>query len=274
MKRLIVTVWLASVCMVAAAQVDLDSAKAELYRINRVFDSSLYIGFNVHLVYSTDTIYGRYAYEQLDGSYILNNRNIYYRMGNNEYMQNDSFVYNIYHDERTMMMTKDPVSDKSNLFPLRSFVDSVLTWYDTAYTISMSALDDSRVLSFTARYDSLPYKRFAIYYQEETYYPDSIEMKFFSGGDESDTVFLIGDTIEARPIIPDQITRHVIMSFSDYYIPSSLVVFQDSNYVYLNRQTRRYRPAEKFRGYRFLANGVEPEGYDETIEVYPPPAGE
>ena len=276
MKRLIVSAWLVSTCILVNAQVDLDSAKTELYRINKVFDSSRYLGFDVHIEYSTDTIYGKFAYEELDGSYILNNSNIYYRMGNSEYIQNDSFVYNIYHDERMMMMTKDPITAKSSLFPLKEFVDSILNWYDTAYVISLDTAEDLNVLSFVARYDSLPYQRLAIHYNQESYYPFLIEMKFFSGTNEADTVFLVGDTTEARAFLPEKVTRHVNIGFSNYHNPGSLGVFDDTNYVYFNRQSRRYRPADKFRTYRFLANGVEAEEYDDTIEIYPapPPAEE
>src|SRR5258705_2253715 len=104
MKKIIIII---TVCAVAITSIalgqsppNLDSVKAELYKINKIFDSSYYLGFDVGIAYSSDTLYGRFEHEEMKGKYILNNRNLYYKMGNIEYAQNDSFVYNIYHDEK------------------------------------------------------------------------------------------------------------------------------------------------------------------------------
>lgn len=237
---------------------NLDSIKQELYRINKIFDSSRYLGFDVHIRYSSDTAFGRYDFEEMTGKYILNEKNIYYKMGDIEYVQNDSFAYDIYHDEKLLVMTRDSISSKSGLFPLKEFVDSILTWYASSYVIVLRNENESKVIEFSTSDTLAPYKRFAIYYDSTSHYPDKFEMNFVEK--------IQTDSIDA--LVPTK--KLIVMSFSNYYNLSSLEVFEDTNYVFFDRVSRRYRPSDKYRMYRFLTNGVN-EQDDETVELYPPP---
>ena len=270
MKRIKMFLWIAfiviSPIVYAQSPPNLDSVKAELYKVNKIFDSSSYLGFNVNIVYSSDTVFGRFEHEEMSGKYILNKHNLYYRMGNMEYIQNDSFVYNIYHDERMMMMTKDIMASNSMLFPLKEFVDSIITWYDSLYTISMHTIDESKVIEFTATQTGLPYKRFAIYYEPESHYPDKFEM---SMTDALSNIPDIADSI-AQLIRLRSVEKRITMSFSNYYHPKTLEMFSDDSYVYFDRQRKKYKPIDKFKGYRFMTNGVEGDEYDESIEINAP----
>jgi len=240
------------------------TVKNEIYKINKVFDSTLYLGFNVDIVYNSDTAYGQFEHEEMSGNYILNDRFIYYKMGSNEYVQNDSFAYNIYHDEKLVVMTRDSVGSKSNLFPLREFIDSAVAAYDTAYLITLRDEDDSKVIEFKSRFDSLPYKRFAIYYDSATHYPDKFEMDFVEGGDFS--------TADSTPAYDVRVMlKHIVMNFSNYKHFSSTEIFNDENYVLFDKLRKKFRPSEKFRGYRFITNGVDGDDDDESLEVFPAP---
>jgi hypothetical protein len=252
--------------MLAAQSPDLDSVKLELYKINKVFDSSRYLGFDVHIDYNSDTLFGKFQQEQMDGRYILNNQRLYYKMGATEYIQNDSFVYNIYHDEKMMMMTKDVMASKSNLFPLKEFADSIIAVYGSTYTITLRNEDDSKVIEFTTSNSSLPYQRFAIYYDSVTHYPDKFEMSFMA----DISFYEIPDSLAAKMRIKAPKNR-ITMQFLNYGFPSSLEIFDDENYVYFDRVRKRYQPSEKFKGFRFIANGVgDDSGPDDTIESNPP----
>lgn len=265
--KIIIACMLVVCCNAGSAQSNnLDSVKMELYKVNKVFDSSQYLGFDVNIVYSSDTLFGQFDHEEMSGKYILNNRNVYYKMGNVEYAQNDSFVYNIYHDEKMMMMSKDPVNSTSGMFPLRDFIDSIITWYDTSYTIAIDTVDESRVIEFKAKLSGLPYERFAIYYEPESHYPDKFEISFYA--DLVDK-YEMPDAIAALVKLKRP-QKKIVMNFSNYYHPQTLEVFDDESYVYFDRQRKIYRPAEKLRAYRFISNGIEAEEYDETIELTQP----
>lgn len=249
--------------VVNAQPPNLDSIKQELFKINKVFDSSRYLGFDVNIIYTSDTVYGKFDYEEMSGKYILSDRNVYYKMGSTEYVQNDSFTYNIYHDEQMLMMTKDSISAKSSLFPLKEFVDSIITGYAASYTINLRVEEDSKVIEFIATDTIVPYKKFAIYYAQDSYYPDKFEMFFKEGYNNPDT---ISSTDVLWPT-----NKRITIIFSNYNQPGSLDIFDDANYVLFDRMRKKYRPSEKFKAYKFIANGVDGEDDDDSIELYPPP---
>lgn len=265
MRKLMKTILLAF-AMIAAGHAanaqapNLDSVKQELYKINKVFDSASFLGFDVDIKYTSDTVYGRYDYEEMKGSYLLNSRNIYYKMGNIEYVQNDSFAYTLYHDEQMLSMSRDSVGAASSLFPLKEFTDSVLNWYASFYTIQLRDEDDSRVIEFTATDSTVPYKRIAIYYLQENHFPDKLEM------------FFTEDTADYDPTSVDDNFRptrkYITMSFSNYHHPVTTDVFDDANYIFYDRSRKQYRPSEKYRNYQFMAYGVNEEGDDDTVEVH------
>lgn len=267
MKKIFIALAGLMISFWSVAQPDIEDVKAELYKINKVFDSSRYLGFDLRIEYNSDTLFGRYQHEEMTGRYLLNDRWLYYKMGHTEYMQNDSFVYSIYHDEKMLMMTKDIIAYKSDLFPLKVFVDSIITWYEEDYTITLGEEDDYEVIEFTTTDTELPYQRFAIYYDSATHYPAKFEMSSMASLD----YFEIPDSLSSIIRIRPPRTR-IVMEFSNYGFSNSLDIFKDENYVYFDRQRKRYQPAQKFKAFRFVANGVEADpNSDDTIEVYPPP---
>lgn len=247
---------------------NLDSVRNELYKINKVFDSSLYLGFNITISYSSDTIYGVHESEEMTGTYILNNRHIYYKMGDNiEYAQNDSFVFSIYHDDKVMVMSKDLVPAASSLFPMREFVDSIVSWYDTAYSIvaGYDAGEDSRVIRFVADQPGLPYNEFAVYYDSASHFPRKMEILFFEPlqnvGDATDSMAYF---IRQKPV-----NKRMTISFTNYFSPESLEIFNSDTYIYYDRNRKKYMPSVKMKGYRFITSGLPNDQFDETVELNP-----
>lgn len=247
---------------------NLDSAKAELRRINQVFDSSGFLGFDISIIYSTDTLFGKYEHQEIFGNYIINGKKFYSKLENNEYIQTDTFVYMISNDEKVLMMTKEPASN-SGKFPIRDFADSVIKWYDTAYSISVLSLPDSvtRVVEFTGLYPNLPYSRFAVFYEKDTYHPLRIET--------------VMQTPFDLPNVPDSLlslvrtklmSKRIFMEFTNYHAVTDLSVFDDANYAVYDRIRRFYRLTPKYRGYRLLANGVEGEAGTGATELSAPPS--
>lgn len=246
---------------------NLDSVKAALYKVNKVFDSTAYLGFDVTIRYNSDTLYGKYEKEELTGSYIVNNRNLYYKMGNTEYAQNDSFVFTVYHDDKTMIMTRELLPSNSSLFPLKEFVDSIINWYDTAYTISIRDEDESKVIEFTATQPGLPYQRFSIFYEAVSHYPDKIEMVLVESlGDLGDVPDTIAYDVKQKPV-----KKLISMQFSNYYHPLTLEIFDTGSYVYFDKIRKRYVPVGKWKNYRFISSGMGEEQPGEQDELYPPP---
>jgi len=266
MRKLIIAVSFLIVLNNTQAQpVNIDTVKSELFKINKVFDSSMYLGFKVDAVYSSDTLFGEFEHEEMTGDYILNQKDFYYKIGNTEYVQNDSFIYNIYHDDKMMIMTYDTTAFHNSLFPLKEFLDSVINQYDSLYTISMNTdTTGIKVIEFTSLDTNAAYDRFAVYYEPLSYKPQRFELSFKGNFDLSD----VPDSLRV-PLMAQPLHKRLSMSFYDYYNLTSLDVFENVNYVFYDRMRKAYRPSEKYKAFRFMANGVEGEEDDDSIEAKP-----
>lgn len=268
MKNVIIAIFFLLAIQAAKAQVvNLDTVKSELFKINKVFDSSQYLGFKVDAIYSSDTLFGQFEHEEMSGEYILNQKDFYYKMGNTEYVQNDSFIYNIYNDDKMMIMTYDTLATRNSLFPLKEFLDSVVNQYDSVYSISIRT-DTSglKVVEFTSLDTNAAYDRFTVYYQPFNYRPQRFELSFKGNFDLSD----IPDSL-LGPITAHPPRKRLSMNFYNYYNVESLDVFENVNYVFYDRMRKAYRPSEKYKAFRFMANGVEGEEGDDSVEGQPDP---
>lgn len=268
MKKILILTTVLLTYGIISAQVP-SSVKEALYKVNKTFDSSRFLAFDVNITFKSDTVLGKFENEEAVASYIVNSHNLYYKMGDIEFVQNDSFIYNIYHDEKMIMMTRQQTAENSSQFPLREFVDSTLSLYDSAYNITLSFFSDvSRMVAFDAKpaYSGLPYQRFAIYYDPATYFPQSFEIVMYAPiSDLGNATESISASIKLKSV-----KKVLKMEFSNYRSPSDLAVFDNSSYVTYNRVRNRYQPATQWKDYRFLANGINGE-YDQSIELYPPP---
>ncbi len=268
MKQLNKMIMVLSYCLTAnflyAQSYNIDTIKANLYKVNKVFDSSRYLGFDLKLVADTDTLFGKFEHDEVYANYVINNKNIYYKMGDIEYVQTDSFVFNIAASEKMLMMTKDPIASNASLFPLKEFVDSTIKNYQSYYTISMSHNDGNRTINFASTSADMPYTNFSITFDSISFYPRSLEMTMLGQFDLSEVPDSLKSRVKIKPM-----HRRITMEFTKYYPVNDLSVFQDNSYVIFDPARKLYRPVPKYRGYQFMTNGIEGENADPDTEQTP-----
>jgi hypothetical protein len=285
MKRVIIIVAIFAIAKASTAQSPLlDSAKNELYKVNKLFDSSQYIGFNLQINYKSDSANNiTVETDQMQGNYVLNNRNVYYNMGSNIFVKTDSFTYNIYPEEEMMLMSKTITEENSNSFPLRNFIDSMMYYYGAEYTISMSTLpidsfDSVRRIRFdrtttsiqdtTGSNDSTEAMRYNYFYIDygfganNAYQPIKFEFSYYEE-DVSNTYDSLGNVLTQIPYIA---TKTVAMHFSDFKVDLDFALFKDESYVFYNRLRKIFEPTGKYSNYRFSATGFDNE--DDDAEAY------
>ncbi len=256
----------------------MDSAKNEMYRINKVFDSSIYLAFDLDILYKSDSANVTMDTEKMEGNYVLNKKNIYYQMGGSIYLQTDSFAYNIYPDEHTMIMTKNFIGENSNAFPLRNFVDSMIHYYASSYTITLDtiAIDTFETVkrirfdraSIQAS-DPVTMQQYNYFYIDYSYDDDQgnyrpIKFEFsFNEIAQSITLDSLGNNINPNTYVA---TKTVTMNFYNFRPMSGSDIFNDASYVIYNRQRKIYEPTGKYREYQFTSSGFDNE--DDDAEFY------
>ena len=229
----------------------LDSAKAELLKINKVFDSSRYTAFDVDILYSTDTVYGSFQRQEKKVEYQLNNRNYYFKTDDVIYMQNDSFTVNIDNEQKNMLVTKNIYSDLSNQFMLKDFINHSVNAYDSLYVLTINTVDSTtQKISFNAKpgilNDSMPgYSSFSLTYDTDYYYPVKIE-------------FVLSEKLQGlNPAVDQPLTQKMEIRFNNFRPLESTAIFSDNNYFYFDLSLKRYMPVENYKDYRFLTAGME-----------------
>jgi len=285
MKRVFIVISLLAFAMTGLAQVSVqDSAANEIYRINKVFDSSIYMAFNLSISYKSDSAGITKETDQMDGNYLLNGHNLYYSMGGAVYVQTDSFAYNIDPEEKSMVMTKNFIANNNEVFPLHSFTNAMMTTYGSLYNITIQsiAVDSGEfvrrirfergsatpsVTSGTAPVEEgTQYNYFYIDYTygDETgfYHPIKFEFSYDEPA-QSEATDSSGNTLTGNSYIA---TKTVTMNFSGFTTSLNTDVFNDSKYVYYNRQRKVYEPAGIYRNYEFNTSGFDNE--EENAEYF------
>ena len=267
MKRITLLLCIVSQVHFAKAQTAiLDSAKAELLRVNNSFDSSQYLAFDLDIGFKSDSANITVETDQMSGSYVLNQKNLYYNMGGTEYVQTDSFSYTIYNGEKMMVMGKNFVEKNSNVFPLRLFIDSVIHYYSDNYAVTIDSIPVDSIyyfkrISFTHRdqttspLDSSNYSVFLIEYDPDSYQPQKFEFGYKE-------LSPISDSTASRAEYYKTVTMH----FSHYHVFNNSEIFNDTQYIIYNRQRKIYEPNDKYREFKFITTGFENE--DEDAQFY------
>jgi len=223
----------------------LDSVKHEMYNINKVFDSSGYLGFSVNITYNelsdSPAVYNSY---EKHVEYQLNNKCYYYKVDDIEYMQNDSFAVNIDHTEKTVMALKNNASSLSSTFMIKDFIDNTIGSYDSVYAITIYNIDSlTREIHFITNDSLVPYHEFYLTYDIETHQPLKIGVKFNQGG------------------------KSLVLTFLDYRHIATGKIFDEHNYFYKDRATKRYSPSEKYKYYQLVTAGLDEEELENNPRV-------
>ena len=87
------------------AQTTADTAKAVLLAIDSAYSHAFYLGFDIKITYSSDTLWAGtdsadFNYTEMLGNYTFNGNKALYKLGDVEYMQNDSFTIGLYKENK------------------------------------------------------------------------------------------------------------------------------------------------------------------------------
>lgn len=118
----------------------------EIAKLYKLYDSSVYLVFNTLYDYSTDTVLNKYyKHETLQGEYNMYGSRCIYRIGNIDYLRNDSFSIAAYNDDKFLVVSRvNQVRGSSGVLPIRDLVDSLVNTYQEHYSVSVmdSTIED------------------------------------------------------------------------------------------------------------------------------------
>lgn len=159
-RRLFFLLLLVQLGYYGRAQTAADTARAALLSIDSAYSHGFYLGFDIRITYSSDTLWAGtdsadFNYSEMIGNYTFNGNKALYRLGDIEYMQNDSFTVALYRENKIILVGKTlPGQATSSFMPTKAVFDTMMARLDQEYTCSMQTMGDFKCVHFVANNDS------------------------------------------------------------------------------------------------------------------------
>ena len=181
-----------------------DTIYTEIAAINKVFDSAFFLTFDVTMDYYSDTLYAGtdsadFNISNITGTYTFNQNKALYKLGNIEYMKNDSFTIAVYSDEKFILVGKPAPGATGGFLPTRAIMDSVLLHMQQNYTYSMTDYDSVKQIAFVDTYNmsASGFERIEIEYEPGSHQLTKIKLRLREEGNYNEqteqTSFRIAD---------------------------------------------------------------------------------
>jgi hypothetical protein len=255
MKKIIniVSVMMVVICFskgnkVTAQDKDPKTVMAGIYT---AYDSASYLTFDVKYMYTSDTLNGNFINESLQGSYTMAGKKALYRLGNIQYMQNDSFLIAVYNDEKFILVADPQTKNVGSNLPLRSLMDSILHSYSAHYIISTQKINRTiSALNFVRKDSLAQFDKFSItYFTKGPALLASISYDFKEAtySDKPDSAATQLGNPAPIPIVYRH--RTLAVDFSNYRSDnSSKDLYDENNYIRL--ENGKWVPADKYKDFR------------------------
>lgn len=222
----------------------------EMISINKVYDSAFFLTFDVNILHYTDTLWpgtdsAEYTRNELKGTYTFHDKKAIYKLGELEYMQNDSFTIALYKDDKMMLVGKPGIQKGAGSFiPNRDMLDSMMVYFGQQYSYALYDEDSVRRIAFTALDSNATYQRISITYDSLNYQLLEIAYKI----KQYDYV----DTDPEDPENPgNPILRNVdmVMHFEHYRVEAvGADVFSETKYLFFDGPDE-IQPATAYKDY-------------------------
>jgi hypothetical protein len=211
------------------------SASNVMAKIYRAYDSIPYVTFDVKYTYNSDTLNGNFTHDVLAGEYTLAGKHAKFRLGDIEFMQNDSFLITVYNKEKFMLVADPP---KTKTLPMRETIDSLLQVYSLHYNITTTLDSTNGSVNFVGNDSIAQFKSLTINYEPQRKLLKSVNY-----------VFQEMEANDSSQSVPTLRTKRLKVEFSNYRVDNfSKSLYDENNYVFFEKHA--CKPVSKYKEYR------------------------
>jgi hypothetical protein len=233
-----------------------------LQAIYKNYDSVKYLSFDVKFDYGSDTLLGKFDAEQMDGTYTMAGKKAKYRLGDIDFMQNDSFFIAVYNKDKLILVDEPKALNMGSQLPMRQQLDSLLLAYANHYTISSyNQATDTGVIQLL-RSDSLAqFNKFAITYDNRNKMLYSITYEYVEPAqlDSAVLVSLMASSGNTTP--PTQKKRFTIRFLNYRFENYDEAVYDENNYIWF--ENGMCKPAAKYQDYKIYYSKPATQFYEQ-----------
>lgn len=229
-------------CNTQAQNITQPALAATMESIYRNYDSIPFMSFDVKFNYTSDTLLGDYANEQLMGSYTMAGKKAKYRLGDIDFMQNESFFIAVYNSDKMILVDVPKTNNSGNNLPLRQMIDSLVQAYTVNYNVNRNFVNtDTGVISFDRTDTVTQLKKFNITYDDRS------KMILKMAYEYLEPVQI--DSNINYTSLPANRKRRLSIEFSNYRFDNyDDAVYNENNYIYFERGV--CKPAAKYEDYK------------------------
>lgn len=210
--------------------------------IYKSYDSLMYLTFDIRFTYSSDTLYGDFAHDVLDGTFTMAGKKIKYNLGDVEFIQNDSFLIAVYNNDKYIIVSEPRAKNSGNELPMRQVMNDLITTYSQYYVISVATIDSlTGRIDFVKNSDQAEFESFSITYHSDQYLLKAIDYSFHEPP--------ILDSNVTYVEIPAYRTRRLKIEFFKYRGDNfSDSFYSENNYVFF--EDGMYKPVTKYKDFQ------------------------
>lgn len=205
--------------------------------IYQAYNNLPYITFDVKFVYTSDTLNNDFMYDELIGQYTLAGKKAKFKLGNMEFMQNDSMLISVNNDEQFILVANSRSNNSSSELPMRASIDSMLQDYQQHYSVSYSVTGDTGIVSFEHTDSLAQYLNFTMAFDTASKLLQHIQYNFLE-----QTVLNESQDIVIRE-------KKLLISFFNYRFDNiDASLYDENQYIYMEHGV--FQPTELYRNYR------------------------
>lgn len=257
--RIILMVVATITVSISAAQIN--TAQQILSDIYKSYDSLNYLTFDVSYHYNTDTLYGDFTHDVLKGTYTLNGKKAYYRLGDIDFMQNDKYLVSVYHKEKFIIVSDPQQPNAGGYLPMRAQLDSLFGIAAPHYSVGVSTSqvnvpgDSTHTMAaivFSATDSLVPISTYTIKCDLSRHWLQSLEYAFMGTPDNSNAYETLGDSLR-RSIMSTPRKKRLAIVFSNYrFANTNKETYDVNNYVFFEDGV--CKPVTKYADYKVYYN--------------------
>lgn len=239
-------IWLGAAPAVEAQ--DAAKVKEILSAISHNYDTSTNLRFGVRFTNITEPKGEAPVSDNVEGTYALQGKKAFYRLGNIETMQNDSFFVVVYPDDQFVLVSAPKNNGNTGFFPFRETMDSLLRLSAAKYTITtvINKTEKKGSIIFSAKDTAEKVTEFKIEYNTSLGLLTSLRYLYYEYKEAREDYKLQ----QPRLIFQKKTMLIEFYGYSNQKIDPLLL--KETNYIYF--EAGECKLTEKYKNYKLLYN--------------------
>lgn len=214
------------------------------------YDSVAYLSFDVRFNYGSDTLLGKFDNEEMNGSYTLAGKKAKYRLGDIDFLQNDSFFLAIYNRDKLILVDEPKSANIGSQLPMRQQFDSLLQAYSQQYFMSIdTTIADSSIITLTKTDTLAQLNLFSLQFDNAAKLITKISYEFNEPADlDSSVLASLRAAASNDTLVPVQKKRFTIR-FLNYRLDNyDEAAYDEGNYIWFENNV--CKPVARYDDYK------------------------